>query len=104
MVTSALRPAIRGRGERSSMAIRIGTRCDTFTQLPLAFCAGNTANSDPVPWPMLSTCPLSDDPTRYVAADRNHVLLYIGIVRADRSATCEPELTTHCRDQKEARA
>ena len=36
-----------------SIAIRTGTRCVTLTQLPLAFCAGITANSLPVPAPML---------------------------------------------------
>ena len=30
------------------MAIRTGTRCTTFTQLPEAFCGGRIANSAPV--------------------------------------------------------
>ena len=40
------------------MAIRTGTRWVTFTQLPVAFWAGSTENSEPVPRPMLSTWPL----------------------------------------------
>ena len=32
-----------------------GTRWVTFTQLPVAFCAGSSENSEPVPRPMLST-------------------------------------------------
>src|SRR5690606_24701869 len=32
-----------------------GMRCVTFTQLPVAFCAGSSENSAPVPAPMLST-------------------------------------------------
>ena len=42
-----------------SMAMRTGTRWVTFTQLPLAFCAGSTENSEPVPAPMLATWPVS---------------------------------------------
>ena len=33
--------------------MRTGTRWVTLTQLPLAFCAGRTENSLPVPAPML---------------------------------------------------
>ena len=32
-----------------SNEMRIGTRCTTFTQLPLAFCGGRIANCAPVP-------------------------------------------------------
>ncbi len=32
-------------------------RCTTFTQLPLAFCGGSTANSAPVDCEMLDTVP-----------------------------------------------
>ena len=32
---------------------RTGMRCVTFTQLPVAFCAGSSENSAPVPAPML---------------------------------------------------
>ena len=47
----AERPASIGRPGSPSIAIRTGTRCLTFTQLPLAFCAGRTENSLPVPAP-----------------------------------------------------
>mgnify|MGYP003693846851 CR=1 FL=1 len=30
-------------------SMRTGTRCTTFTQLPLAFCGGRIANCAPVP-------------------------------------------------------
>ena len=42
-----------------SSRIRTGTRCSTFTQFPVAFCAGNRLNSAPVPAPMASTVPES---------------------------------------------
>ena len=32
-------------------------RCTTFTQLPLAFCAGSSENSEPLAGLMLSTVP-----------------------------------------------
>ena len=51
------RPAIIGRRVSPSNAIRTGTRWVTLTQLPLAFCAGSTENSLPVPAPMLWTWP-----------------------------------------------
>ena len=41
------------------MAIRTGTRCVTLTQLPVAFCAGRTENSEPVPAPIEATWPFS---------------------------------------------
>ena len=34
---------------------RTGTRCVTFTQFPVAFCAGSKENSAPVPAPIAST-------------------------------------------------
>ena len=37
--------------------MRTGTRWTTLTQLPVAFCAGSTENSAPVPAPMLATSP-----------------------------------------------
>ena len=39
--------------------MRTGTRWVTLTQLPLAFCAGSTENSLPVPAPIDATWPLS---------------------------------------------
>ena len=39
----------------SSRLRRTGTRCTTFTQLPVAFCGGSKANSAPVAGLMLST-------------------------------------------------
>ena len=39
---------------------RTGMRCVTLTQLPVAFCAGSSENSAPVPAPMLSTVPWND--------------------------------------------
>ncbi len=42
-------------GNASVMATRTGTRWTTFTQLPLAFCAGSRENCAPVPAPMLAT-------------------------------------------------
>ena len=41
----------------SQKRTRTGTRCTTLTQLPVAFCAGSTENSAPVPAPMLATTP-----------------------------------------------
>ena len=41
----------------SSMAMRTGMRCTTLTQLPVAFWAGSTENTEPVPGAMLSTVP-----------------------------------------------
>ena len=35
--------------------MRTGTRWTTLTQLPVAFCAGSSENSEPVPAPMLAT-------------------------------------------------
>ena len=49
------RPAIIGFDGLPSNAIRTGTRWVTLTQLPLAFCAGSSENSLPVPAPMLWT-------------------------------------------------
>ena len=43
-----------GSPSRQVTAMRTGMRCTTFTQLPVAFCGGSTANSAPVAWAMLS--------------------------------------------------
>ena len=37
--------------------MRTGTRCVTFTQLPVAFCAGSSENAAPLPPLRLSTTP-----------------------------------------------
>src|SRR5581483_3826305 len=42
-----------------SKAIRTGTRCTTFTQLPVAFCGGSIANSAPVPGLTETTVPVN---------------------------------------------
>src|ERR1700760_392834 len=48
--TFALMPDRRfGVASSGSKKIRSGTRCTTFTQLPLAFCGGRIANCAPVP-------------------------------------------------------
>src|SRR3546814_8502541 len=60
--TSADSPAIMSRDGFSSNAIRTGTRCVTLTQLPVAFCAGSTENSLPVPEPIVSTWPRTVSP------------------------------------------
>src|SRR3546814_11441523 len=44
--TSADSPAIMSRDGVSSNAIRTGTRCDTLTQLPVAFWPGSTESTD----------------------------------------------------------
>jgi len=41
----------------SSMAIFTGTRCTTFTKLPVAFSAGNRLKAVPEPDCMLTTRP-----------------------------------------------
>ena len=46
-------------GLASSTFSRTGMRWVTFTQLPVAFCAGSSENSAPVPAPMLSTVALN---------------------------------------------
>ena len=43
--------------ELRSMRMRTGMRCTTFTQLPLAFCAGRMENSEPLAGAMLCTVP-----------------------------------------------
>ena len=54
--TLALSPVRRGTPDGAcSIARRTGTRWTTLTQLPVAFCAGSSENSEPVPAPMLST-------------------------------------------------
>ena len=58
-VTLVVRPAMSLRLGVPSMAMRTGTRCVTLTQLPVAFCAGRTENSEPVPAPIEATWPLS---------------------------------------------
>jgi hypothetical protein len=45
-------------GSGFMMRTRTGTRCVTFTQLPVAFCGGNNENAFPEPPLMLSTMPL----------------------------------------------
>ena len=40
-----------------SSAMRTGTRCTTLIQLPVAFCAGSSANAAPVPAPRPSILP-----------------------------------------------
>src|SRR5262249_57851062 len=58
MSTTTLIPARRtGSPGFWSTRMRTGTRCTTFTQLPLAFCAGRIENSEPVPGLMLCTVP-----------------------------------------------
>ena len=42
-----------------SSSMRTGTRCTTLTQLPVAFCGGSSANSEPVPAPIEATVPSS---------------------------------------------
>ena len=64
------RPAIIGFDGVPSNAIRTGTRCVTFTQLPLAFCAGSSENSLPVPAPMLWTCAVNFWPPIGIDLDR----------------------------------
>ena len=56
------KPAIIGFDGWPSNTIRTGTRWVTLTQLPLAFCAGRSANSLPVPAPMLWTWALKSTP------------------------------------------
>ncbi len=51
----AQRNAVGGASKR----MRTGTRWTTLTQLPVAFWAGSSENSEPVPAPMLSTVPSS---------------------------------------------
>ena len=46
------RCAAAGRRWPASSFSRTGTRCATFTQLPVAFCAGSSENSAPVPAPI----------------------------------------------------
>jgi len=41
-----------------------GTRCTTFTKLPVAFSGGSRLNTAPVPGCRLSMCPLKDIPGR----------------------------------------
>ena len=62
-VTLALIP-VRKSGNVSSLssAMRTGMRCVTFTQLPVAFCAGISENSAPVPAPMAVTWALKSRP------------------------------------------
>ena len=60
--TSADSPAIMSRAGFSSKAMRTGTRCVTLTQLPVAFWAGRTENSLPVPAPIVSTWPRTVTP------------------------------------------
>ena len=52
----------------SSNAMRTGTRWVTLTQLPLAFCAGRTENSLPVPAPIDATWPFELEPRISVEA------------------------------------
>ena len=42
--------------------MRTGTRCTTFTQLPLAFCGGRIANCAPVPGLTEATVPRNARP------------------------------------------
>ena len=56
-VTVALMPVLRA-SEASASLMRTGMRCTTLTQLPVAFCAGISENSDPVAAPIDSTVPL----------------------------------------------
>src|SRR5262249_25079354 len=57
--TEALRPIRNSTLSVGSVKwMRTGTRCTTFTQLPVAFWAGSTENIAPVPAPMLATSPL----------------------------------------------
>src|SRR5437762_3333729 len=44
------------------MCTSTGTRCTTLTQLPVAFCAGRSENSDPVPAPIEATTPVNVRP------------------------------------------
>ena len=37
--------------------MRTGTRCTILIQLPVAFCAGSSANAEPVPAPKPATVP-----------------------------------------------
>jgi hypothetical protein len=48
-VTCALQPETSGRSGASSSFSRTGTRCVTFTQLPVAFCGGSIEKDAPVP-------------------------------------------------------
>ena len=50
-----------GSPSRQATERRTGIRCTTLTQLPLAFCGGNTANSAPVDCEMLDTEPWHSD-------------------------------------------
>src|SRR5690606_17161449 len=60
--TSVDRPAIIARLGTSSNAMRTGTRWVTLTQLPVAFWAGSTENSLPVPAPIVWTWPRTTSP------------------------------------------
>src|SRR5260221_4662544 len=44
-------------GSGSSTLMRTGTRCVTFTQLPVAFCGGRSENAVPLPPERLTTVP-----------------------------------------------
>ena len=56
--TSALMPSRSGGSPAfGTMTILTAMRCTTFTQLPEAFCAGSSENSEPVACEMLSTRP-----------------------------------------------
>ena len=44
------------------MARRTGMRCTTLTQLPVAFCAGSTENSEPDAGLIEATCAFHSSP------------------------------------------
>ena len=57
-VTVALVPTRNGKfGSDAATAIRTGTRCVTFTQLPVAFCGGSSEKAAPLARLMFSTRP-----------------------------------------------
>ena len=64
-VTLALRPAAPHlAGGASSNAIRTGSRCTTFTQLPVAFWAGSGEKAWPAPGLKLATLPAKSEPAQ----------------------------------------
>src|SRR5215813_12770305 len=63
-------------GSTSSTLTRTGTRCVTFTQLPVAFCGGSSENAEPLPALTLSTTP-SNGCFGYLASTQYSSLLTI---------------------------
>jgi hypothetical protein len=69
-VTAVDRPTRSGCAASSagSSAMRTGTRWTTLIQLPVAFCAGSSANALPVPTPRPATLPWYTTDLPYASA------------------------------------